>query len=250
MTFPDFPQYQDPILRRAFDQIDADSEASRTAREAEEAAFLAEVEAIGTDAAEVAPEPEAAPAPRQLKGTGDHVQGPDPDDPDVIIHEPKVTRFDKAMTTLRELEAQKAALPVDADVHSVVSLDCQIAEARKKKQRAESDVSRKQEGVDDWRKGPGREEYNEKRRNGNGTPHAYSREELSRMDPADKTQHEKDMAWKRCERSRLKKKGLSGEHLEAELAVKFEKYLSNRAAKANDKAAEEGMRIRPFFGMF
>jgi hypothetical protein len=241
MTFPDFPQYQDPILRRAFDQIDADSEASRAAREAEDAALIAELDAIGTDAAEAAPEP----APRQLKGTGGHFQDPDPDDPDVIIHEPKVTRFDKAMTTLRELEAQKAALPVDADVHSVVALNSQIEEARKKKERAESDVSRKQEGIDDWRKGAGREEYNASRRQ-REQPNA-DLSEMTREERARRHQDQRnDSKW----RKNCAAKGMTEAQIAAAFVDRVQKRDADRAAKADEKAAEETMRALPTFNMF
>lgn len=214
------------------------------------AALMAELDAIGTDTAEDVPEVASSPASREPKGTGVRFQDPDPNDPDVTIHAPKITRWDRANTKLRELEATKAALPEDADVHSVVSLDGQIARARKAKEVAEGDVSRKHEGIDEWRAGAGRKQRNEERRNGNGTPHAYSREEFSRMDPADKTQHAKDMAWKRCERSRLKKKGLSGERLEAELAVKLNQRLAEREARAGEDAAEATMLADPNFGMF
>lgn len=232
--------------RRIDEDIRKAAEQHKAQQDAQAEAYLAVLNAIGRETTEAAPEPMPEPAPRQIKGFGGAFQAPDPNDPDVILHEPKSTRWDKARLALRDLETKLSALPADHPAHLRAVLEKQVENARNAMKRAEGDVARMRDGIDEWRKGAGHEIYKESRRNGNGTPHA----DTANMTGAQKEQHEKDMAFKRTFRSRGRKKGWTDDQIEAALIVKMRERAADEAAKAQEEADEAAMRADPRHGIF
>lgn len=205
--------------------------------------LLAELDAIGNDAAEPTLTPEPVLPKPEPKGFG--FQTPDFDDPDVIREEVKLTRYDRARKRLADLTAEREALPSGSSPTKRLTLDGKIKKAEQALERSKGDVSRKQEGVDLWRKGAGRDEYNASRRNGKGTPHA----DTSNMSEEQKAQHEKDMAFIRTFRSRHRAKGWTDDKVEAALIVKMRERGADRAAKAQEEADEAVMRALPNYGI-
>jgi len=201
--------------------------------------LLAELDAIGNDAAEPTLTPEPVQPKPEPKGFG--FQTPDFDDPDVIREEVKLTRYDKARDKLRNLEEKRAALPADCAPAKIAIIEEQIKRAREAVKAAEGDVARMRDGIDEWRAGAGRDEYNASRRNGKGTPHA----DTSNMTEEQKAQHEKDMAFMRTFRSRHRKKGWADNKIEAALIVKMRERGADRAAMVQEEADEATMRADP-----
>lgn len=170
---------------------------------------------------------------------------PDPNDPDIIMPEVKLTRYDVASRKLRELEAKRASLPPDHDPRKIAALDMQIKIARATVERAESDVSRMQEGIDEWRAGVGREKYNAGRRKVRTKPNA----DLSSMTPDQKAQHERD---RRSDANWIKRRrdaGTPDAQIQAELAVRIRTREASRAEQARVDAEQAAMEALPHYGI-
>lgn len=235
MSFPRSIQDEDDLLADVLAQIDADYAPN-------EDRLRAELDAIGNDASAVPQTPEPVkPVP-----VGFGFQTPDFDDPDVIREEVKLTRYDKARAKLRNLEEKRAALPADCVSAKIAIIEEQIKRAREAVKAAEGDVARMRDGIDEWRAGAGRDEYNASRRNGKGTPHA----DTSNMTEEQKAQHEKDMAFMRTFRSRHRAKGWTDDKVEAALIVKMRERGADRAAMVQEEADEATMRADPRHGIF
>ncbi|TGN68282.1 hypothetical protein E4L95_01990 [Paracoccus liaowanqingii] len=173
-------------------------------------------------------------------------QDPDPNDPDVIMPEVKLTRWDKASRKLRDLLAKRDALPADHAHHTAAILDHQIVRARQAVKSAESDLTRKREGIDEWRAGDGRELYNANRRSGKGTPHA----DVGTMSFEQRRQHDKDGAADRAWRARCRKAGWSEIKIQAEFVVRVRAREAKRAAAAQANNEQTYLEQNPVFGMF
>lgn len=173
-------------------------------------------------------------------------QDPDPNDPDTIIPEVKLTRWDRASRRLRDLVAKRDALPPDHSFHTAAILDAQIIRARAAVKRAEGDVSRRQESIDEWRADAGREDYNASRRNGKGTPHA----DVASMSPQQKQRHDKDGAADRAWRARCRKAGWSEVKIQAELVERIRSRDAERAAESQADTEQAELERNKHYGMF
>ncbi|MFC0200574.1 hypothetical protein [Paracoccus rhizosphaerae] len=173
-------------------------------------------------------------------------QDPDPNDPDTIIDDVKLTRWDKASRRLRDLVAKRDALPLDHSFQTAAILDAQIVRAREALKRAEGDVSRRQESIDEWRADAGRETYNSSRRNGRGTPHA----DVASMTPEQRQQHDKDGAADRAWRRRCRKAGWPEVKIQAELVVRIRSREAKRAASYEADEEQAELERNPMFGAF
>lgn len=180
------------------------------------------------------------------KSSNHTFQDPDPNDPDVIMPEVKLTRWDKASRRLRELLAKRDALPADHPHHTAAILDHQIVRARQAVKNAESDLTRKRESIDDWRAGDGRETYNAGRRNGKGTPHA----DVDSMTAEQRERHDKDGAADRAWHARRRKAGWSEIKIQAEFVVRVRAREAKRAAEAQADEDQATLEKNAMFGMF
>ncbi|MBL4928010.1 hypothetical protein [Fuscibacter oryzae] len=211
--------------------------------------LMRELDAIGKPDAETVVETVAVkPQVQSLPALP--YQGPDADDPDTIIPEVKLTRWDIARANLREAEAKRdtiLAKPVraDGDARRVLLLDHAIEKAKAAMKRAEGDVSRRQEGIDDWRAGEGRAVYNAKRRK-REQPNA----DLSSLTTEQKDQHGKDRRSDANWFRRQRENGIPEPRIQAEFAARIQKREADRAAKAQEDAEEATSRVDPRYGMF
>lgn len=181
-----------------------------------------------------------------FKNTGQSSLTPNPNDPDIIMPDAKLTRWDKASRRWRDLVAKREKLPPDHPPHKVALLDQQIVTARKALERAESDVSRWQEAIDNHRADAGRADYNRRRRKVRSQPNA----DLSDMTPKQKEQHGKD---RRADANFVKRRrnaGIPEAKIQAELVVRIRAREAERAAKA--RAAEEQAELEqhPHYSLF
>ncbi|MBY0136903.1 hypothetical protein [Paracoccus yeei] len=181
-----------------------------------------------------------------LQESGLSFLAPDPNDPDVIIHEVKLTRYDVASRRWRELTAKRAALPPDHDPRKAAALDQQIKTARDAVKRAESDVSRRQESIDEWRSGAGREEYNASRRKVRAKPNA----DLSSLTPEQQAQQARD---RRSDANWLKPRrdaGIPEVQIQAEFAIRIRDREAVRATAATEQDEQAAMEALPGYGLF
>lgn len=238
MTFPYGIQDEDDLIAKSLAQIEAE-----TPRIDER--LLAELEAIGNDDAAPTQTPEPVQPKPRPKGTGGRFTDPDPNDPDVIFEEIKLTRYDKARAKLRDLEEKRAALPADCAPAKIAVIEKQIESAREAVKAAEGDVARLRDGIDEWRAGAGRDEYNASRR-ARPEPNA----DLKDMTEEQKTRRKLDQTADSKFVSRRRAAGMPEDQIQAELIVAIEKRAAKRTAKAQEEADEAEMRGRPNFGIF
>ncbi|KGJ01678.1 hypothetical protein EQ718_24090 (plasmid) [Paracoccus versutus] len=227
-------QDDDDLLWDILRKIDEEGEEA-------DAHLLRELEAIQPGMS-VDPDPEPVESPKGFPQASDNT---DPDDHDIIVHEVKLTRYDKAIRKRRDLEAKRAALPADHDPCKVAALDMQIKIARAAVERAESDVSRMQEGIDEWRAGVGRERRNENRRKVRTKPNA----DLSSMTPDQKAQHERDRRSDANWIKRRREAGMPEAQIQAELAVRIHTREAKRAEQARVDAEQAAMQELPHYGI-
>ncbi|RBP86334.1 hypothetical protein DFO80_12017 [Rhodobacter sp. 140A] len=205
--------------------------------------ILAELEAMGNDDAAPTQTPEPVQPKPEPKGFG--FQIPDFDDPDVIREEIKLTRYDKARAKLRALEEKRTALPADCAPAKIAVIEKQIESAREAVKAAEGDVARLRDGIDEWRAGAGRDEYNASRR-ARSEPNA----DLKDMTEEQKTRRKLDQTADSKFVSRRRAAGMPEDQIQAELIVAIEKRAAKRAAKAQEEAGEAEMRADPRHGIF
>lgn len=186
--------------------LDQDDEAAKRD------AILEELEAMLAEAAPVArPRPPSMP-----------FRAPSRDDPDIFFDEPKLTRYDRVMADLHKAEAARDALlalprRTDLQARHLTVLERQIAKAKTALQRAQSDISRLRDTIDEYRKTPeGKAKRNAPRRK----VRAQANADLSELTPEQLAKHQKNMAADRkwCERQR--KAGWSEAQIQAGLAAR------------------------------
>ncbi|HWL56528.1 MAG TPA: hypothetical protein VNQ78_07605 [Paracoccus sp. (in: a-proteobacteria)] len=198
-------------------------------------ALISELEAM------ISPVPERVP-----KGTGVSFQDPDPSDPDTIMDEVRLTRYDKASRKLRELEAKRAALPADPDANKVAILNLQIENARKAVAAAQDDVARRRDEIDAWRADAGREEYNAGRRKVRDKPNA----DLSKLRPEQIKQRKLDQTADKKWLDRRRALGAPEAQIQAEFVVRVREREAKRAAAAQDAIEQAEMEALPNYGKF
>lgn len=181
----------------------------------------------------------------EAKGFGGQFKDPDPNDPDVIFDEVNLTRWDKASRKLRELQAKRDALPPDYPPHLVAALDQQITFARDALKRAEGDVSRRQEKIDEWRADAGREEYNASRRKVRDNPNA----DLSNMTEAVKRQRKQaqinDSKWL----ARRRDAGIPEAQIQAALVERIRIREAKRLDRTQADAEQAALEALPGYGI-
>ena len=171
------------------------------------------------------------------------------------IYEPvKLTAYDRRRNELRELEAKRDAIqtkteltPEDQTRLAVLAPLIDKAQARFEREgkRALDDTYRKRRGIDDWRAGAGRDEYNAKRRK----VRQHQNADLAEMTDDQKAQYERDRRSDANWFKRQRDNDVSEAAITAAYAVRIGERDAERAAKINDDAAEAEMRANPNFGM-
>lgn len=208
--------------------------------------LLNELAKIGTaeDDDEIAVYDDRSKLPAIRKPVGAFTS-PDRNDPDIILDEVRITRWDKASRKWRDLRAKRDALPADTTARKVALLDEQIRIARQAIKRAEGDVSRRQEEIDQWRADAGREEYNAKRRKVRQKPNT----DLTDLTDAEKDQRKKDQRadgnWLKRQRSA----GITEAQIQAKLVIRIQARDADRAAQALEEKQQIEMEALPNFGI-
>jgi|GEM_PF-3551151 len=200
-------------------------------------ALISELEAM------ISPVPE-----RVLKGTGVSFQDPDPSDPDTIMDEVRLTRYDKASRKLRDLVAKRVALPADHDARKAAILNRQIESARKAVAAAQDDVARRRDEIDAWRADAGREEYNARRRKVRDKPNA----DLSKLKltPEQIKQRKLDQTADKKWLDRRRALGAPEAQIQAEFVVRVREREAKRAAATQDAIEQAEMEALPNYGKF
>lgn len=172
---------------------------------------------------------------------------------EVIRPEPKLTRLDKARLKLVDLEEKYERLsaiadPSPDDVRMLAVVGAALENARRAyglaNKRAADDVFRRNEAVDDWRAGEGREDYKKSRRGVRAEPNA----DLSNMAKAEKEQRHRDQKADSKWRTGRRNKGWSEDQIQAAFVIR----VQEREAKRQQQAAEPSptMENLPEFGTF
>lgn len=166
----------------------------------------------------------------------------------------KLTPYDKRRAELRDLEAKRDAIlskseqtAEDQKRLTVLAPLIDKAQVRFDREgaRALDDTFRKYRGIDEWRAGEGREEYNAKRRD-RPEPNA----DLSELTPEQKKQRKLDQTADSKWLKRRRADGWPEARIQAEFAMHVRKREADRAEKAQADAGEAEMRASPFFDMF
>ncbi len=210
--------------------------------------LLKELDAIQSGNSTLEPGSETAPADQRHARSHQTFLAPDPNDPDIIMPEVKLTRWDKASRKWRDLVAKREALPPDHPSQKVALLDQQIVTARKALKRAESDVERRQERIDEWRAGAGREVYNAGRRKKRATPN-LNRKKADLTD-AEKEQRKQDQTNDSRLVKRRRDAGIPEAKIQAELVARIRAREADRAAKARADEEQAELEKRSDFGLF
>lgn len=171
------------------------------------------------------------------------------------IYEPvKLTAYDRRRNELRELEAKRDAIKSKAELTAedqtrlaVLAPLIDKAQARFEREGklALDDTYRKRRGIDDWRAGAGRDEYNAKRRN-RGEPNA----DLSELTPDQKKRRKQDQTNDGKWMKRCRVDGWPEARIQAELVVRIRQREADRADTAQIADDEAEMKADPNFGMF
>lgn len=157
-----------------------------------------------------------------------------------IWPEVKLTAYDRRRNELRELEARRDAIQSkgelgDRDRQTLAALAPLIdkAQARFESEgkRALDDTYRKRRGIDDWRAGAGRDEYNAKRRD-RGEPNA----DLSELTPEQKKRRKQDQTNDTRWMNRCRVDGWPEARIQAELVVRIRQREAERAAQVQGDA--------------
>lgn len=179
----------------------------------------------------------------------------DYDDEGPIYPEVRLTAYDRRRIELRELEAKRDAIQAKAELTPedrtrLAALGPVIAKAQERfereVQRAKDDLWRKRRGIDEYRAGDGREEYNAKRRSVRQHPNA----DLSDMTDEQRAQYERDRRSDANWFKRQRDKGMSEAMITAAYAQRLEARQLERTEKAQADDAEAAMQENPIFGMF
>lgn len=172
------------------------------------------------------------------------------DDCEIIYHEPKLTRYDRAYLDRRKYQTERDAIlanPVrsDSDTRRLLVLEHAIEKACAAMKRAEGDVSRRQEGIDEWRAGEGREVYNAKRRK-RGMPN----DDLSELTPEQKKQRKLDQTADSKWLDRRRNDGIPEHRIQAEFVARVQEREAKRAGRTEADAEEADMKKLPHYGQF
>lgn len=240
MSFFDDPQ----DAADAFEVVLTEEEKQQ--RQVENDWIVAELDSITTDKDNGGePFQEHAKEKRTIHGVT--FQAPNPDDEDVIIEPVRQTRYDKARSRLRELEAKREAIlaqseTCDEDKMRLLELSKNIRTAKerfdKASERAKIDIARRQESIDEWRKtDAGKAIYNASRRKVRDQPN----NDLSHMqnDPVKLAQYRRD---KRSDANWIKRrrdKGIPEQDIRAEYVLRLE-----------ERQRKRGLEELPNFGLF
>lgn len=166
----------------------------------------------------------------------------------------KLTPFDKRQAELRDLEAKRDEIlskgePTAEDQKQLVMLVPLIerAQARytREIERGKDDAYRKRRGIDEWRAGEGREEYNTSRRS---RPEANA--DLSELTTEQKKQRKLDQTADSKWMKRCRSDGWSEERIQVELVVRIRKREADRAEKAQAAEDDAHMKALPNYGLF
>lgn len=183
--------------------------------------LLAELESIGKPQDDVTLQGEVSPvavAPKDRPRPYEPMRAPDPSDPNVIIDQPELTRYDKKRAELQKALEKRDTLLSTAplsieDQRRVDALNIAIPHLQQKfdkeAQRGLTDLGRLQDSIDAHRAGDGRESYNAKRRKVRGVPN-ISKD----ASPDEKALAKKQKAALRKFRFNLKAKGLPDHEVE------------------------------------
>lgn len=178
----------------------------------------------------------------------------DADDDGPIWEPVKLTPYDRRRIELRDLEAKRDAIQskgaLTSDDQRRLALLAPLidkAQARfdREGERARDDTFRKRRGIDEWRAGAGREEYNAKRRT-RDTPNA----DLSDLTPEQKKRRKLDQVADNRWMKRCRNNGWPEQRIQAELMVRVRQREEERAEKVAEDTEEAAMRDDPNFGMF
>lgn len=157
-----------------------------------------------------------------------------------IWPEVKLTAYDRRRNELRELEARRDAIQSkgelgDRDRQTLAALAPLIdkAQARFEREgkRALDETYRKRRGIDDWRAGDGREEYNAKRRD-RGEPNA----DLSELTPDQKKRRKQDQTNDTRWMNRCRVGGWPEARIQAELVVRIRQREAERVVTVQGDA--------------
>lgn len=167
----------------------------------------------------------------------------DDDSYEVIRHEPKLTRLDKARLRLDRVTEQHERLsaianPSPEDRRKLMIVSGALEHAReqfaRENKRATDDVYRRNEAVTEWRS-ENKDLYNAMRRKVRSEPNA----DLSGMTEAEKEQHRRDQKANSKWLISRRKKGWSEDQIEAAFAI----YLQERAERRARQAALEAQAL-------
>lgn len=157
------------------------------------------------------------------------------------IYEPvKLTAYDRRRNELRELEAKRDAIKSKAELTAedqtrlaVLAPLIDKAQARFEREgkRALDDTYRKRRGIDDWRAGAGRDEYNAKRRD-RGEPNA----DLSELTPEQKKRRKQDQTNDTRWMKRCRVDDWPEARIQAELVMRIRQREAERAAQVQGDA--------------
>ncbi len=166
----------------------------------------------------------------------------------------KLTPYDKRRAELRELEAKRDAIlskseqtAEDRSRLTVLAPLIDKAQARfdREGKRALDDTYRKRRGIDEWRAGEGREDFNAKRRK-RPEPNADLSELSEEQRKQRKLDQTADSKWlKRCRADDWPEA-----RIQAEFAMRIRKREADRAEKAQADADNAALLDHPNFGKF
>ena len=172
-----------------------------------------------------------------------------------IWDEVKPTAYDRRRNELRDLQAKRDAIlskteqtAEDFSRLAVLAPLIDKAQSRfdREGKRALDDTYRKRRGIDDWRAGDGRDEYNAKRRK----VREHANADLSDMTDDQKAQYERDRRSDANWFKRQRDKGVPEPAITAAYVQRLEARKQERSAEAQLDADETKMKSGPIYGMF
>lgn len=165
------------------------------------------------------------------------------DDGEIVVEKSAQSRYDKAFTRQREIEGKIAALTGKPELTAKERRDLALLEDRltrakdrmaKELERDQDDNARRQNNIDLWRAGEGREDYNANRRKTRPTPNA-PRVDRSTMTPEEKKDRDRDQVKASQYRAKKRNAGWSEDQIAEGLVI----YMAERIRRRN---AERGLK--------
>ncbi|WP_258161065.1 hypothetical protein [Rhizobium sp. TH2] len=163
-----------------------------------------------------------------------------------------MTAYDRRFTELRALQAKRDRLiecePINPQVLAVVERQIEKAQERFEIEgkRGLEDIWRKRHGIDEWRAGPGKEEYNASRRTVRATPNekltGWTLEQKERR----KADKRSDNGWIK----RRQEKGWTEDQIKCGLIVRQGERAATRKGQEQTTLDQATMEQLPGYGSF